>query len=261
MVNNGVMVVGGTYDSNNCGRFQLLDVNGRKCTIKFLDTENECVRTYWDAVLGEVFDKTKPIIQGIGFTGEGAHRPSLDRKHTQEYTIWRGMLTRCYTKKRDAKTNAYSGVTVCTDWHNYQNFAEWYINQPNYLKEGFLLDKDLTIFGSTLYSQDTCELIPSMLNTLFVGVFNNKDRIYPKGVSRSKRDGYYRFRVSDPIEKKCITNYGKDPIKLGLQYAKLKQEITNNVVDLYEKDLSKRIITNLRNNTESYLVSLMEGIK
>lgn len=39
------------------------------------------------------------------------------------YTIWRGMLHRCYNPKSKAHKNyGGRGITVCEHWHNYINF-------------------------------------------------------------------------------------------------------------------------------------------
>ena len=46
---------------------------------------------------------------------------------TEEYQIWQGMIKRCYNKELLAKEPAYLECEVCSDWCNYQIFAEWSI--------------------------------------------------------------------------------------------------------------------------------------
>ncbi|WAW11482.1 DNA-binding domain protein [Aeromonas phage vB_AceP_PAc] len=70
------------------------------------------------------------------------------------------MIRRCYTNKFPA----YIGCTVDEWWFNFQNFAEWYVGHKNYGKDGYHLDKDLTVIGNKVYSPETCDLIPATLN-------------------------------------------------------------------------------------------------
>lgn len=252
------MIVGGRYSSNNAGDFEVLDIFGRQCKIRFIDTGYETIKAYWDVKRGEVEDKLLKRVYGVGYVGGDIYLPSDNRKHNKEYSAWRDMLRRCYTEHGGNRTLSYSNVDCIEDWHNFQIFAEWYITQPNYGKADFELDKDLTLFGNKQYSPEVCELIPKELNSLFIGVFDNKSRPLPKGVSRSKRDGYYRVRLNNFISGKTINKYGKDPIVLGKIYAKLKQELTCEVVDIYFEYLSDRLKYNLINNTEKYLLKQLE---
>ena len=53
------------------------------------------------------------------------------------------------SKIKDYKNKTYIGCTVCEEWHNYQNFAQWheehYYEVPN---EIMCLDKDILIKGN-----------------------------------------------------------------------------------------------------------------
>ena len=80
---------------------------------------------------------------------------------------------------------SYEGCTIHDDWHNFQNFAEWY--EGNYV-EGYEVDKDLLFIGNKIYSEKTCVLVPQWLN-----VFANSDKSIrgdcPVGVSERKGKG------------------------------------------------------------------------
>lgn len=80
------------------------------------------------------------------------------------------MLRRCYDKEFQLKNKSYQGCTVCEEWHNFQNFAEWFYQ--NYF-DGACLDKDLLCCGNKTYSPDKCCLITRSLNSFLV-VNNNK---------------------------------------------------------------------------------------
>ena len=74
------------------------------------------------------FDLT---VHGVGYRGIGMY------KDERIYTRWVNMLKRCYSQFSDTY---YEDVFVNKNWHNFQNFAEWY--SENYV-EGFVLDKTL----------------------------------------------------------------------------------------------------------------------
>lgn len=101
-------------------------------------------------------DPYKPTVCGLGYLGEGIHLVSVNSKHTKAYSAWIGMLGRCYR-------GIYTGITVNPDWLNFQNFAQWHVD--NY-KEGFDLDKDILIPDNTEYSSDACVYIPTSLNAI-----------------------------------------------------------------------------------------------
>lgn len=45
---------------------------------------------------------------------------------TRLYTIWRGMLARCYNKRATNYTHyGKLGVIVCRSWHRFDRFAAW----------------------------------------------------------------------------------------------------------------------------------------
>ena len=45
------------------------------------------------------------------------------------YSIWAGMLTRCYNSKNpNYKRYGARGITVCEEWKNYLTFESWALN-------------------------------------------------------------------------------------------------------------------------------------
>ena len=159
--------VGDTFETKNNGGCTIV-CNLNLIIVTFNETGYTTKTSYSHLVNGLVKDKLKPTIAGIGYLGCGSHSSSEERSSdvTKMYSTWSGMLKRCY----DDKSKYYSnyggrGVTVCKFWHNYQNFGDWYIN--NY-KDGYVLDKDLTIIGSIVYSPKSCCFIPHKINTLIL---------------------------------------------------------------------------------------------
>jgi len=131
---------------------------------------------------GEVKNPYHKSVQGVGFLGEGKFKVSVKGKHTEAYKTWAGMLKRCYNEKSFLKHPTYKDVTVCEEWHNYQNFAEWF--EKNYIKN-WEIDKDILSLGDKTYSPDVCIFLPKALNSFlasrhssnmsgFTGVYQNK---------------------------------------------------------------------------------------
>jgi hypothetical protein len=110
-------------------------------------------------------DKMSPSMYGIGFIGDGNHKPSKNGKHTKVYARWKDMIARCYDEKLQAKKPTYKGCSVSKEWHNFQNFAEWY--HENYPADGkdYQLDKDHLVKGNKVYSPDTCCFLTPQENT------------------------------------------------------------------------------------------------
>ena len=100
---------------------------------------------------------------------------------TVVYSIWSGMLRRCYSDIELRKKPSYIGVTVCDEWHSLSNFKKWF--DDNYV-EGYQLDKDILANGtSKVYSPDTCCFIPAQLNAMLTK--RDRDRgDLPLGVTK-----------------------------------------------------------------------------
>lgn len=108
----------------------------------------------------KVKDKLAPCVKGVGAIGDGKYRKV---SHKNAYTKWTDMLCRCYSEQSLARSPAYIGVTVCDEWLNFQNFAQWYTDN---VIEGYEIDKDFMRNGNKVYSPSTCCFIPVVLNNL-----------------------------------------------------------------------------------------------
>ena len=135
---------------------------------------------------GEVNNPYFPTLLGVGFQGKGQYSPVIDKV---AYKMWSAMMTRAYCSKTKTRQPSYTGVTVCEEWHNFQNFAEWFYELGGYSK-GFQLDKDIVQKGNKLYSPNTCVLVPQEINKLFIVRGGNGS---PTGVYRRK--GRYEVKA------------------------------------------------------------------
>lgn len=113
----------------------------------------------------------------VGYIGEGKYKVSENSKHTKVYNTWNAMLQRSYSEKYHKKYPTYKDCTVCEEWHNFQNFAEWY--EDNYYEvdgEKMNLDKDILVKHNKIYSPDTCIFVPHIINMLFVKKDNDRGK-------------------------------------------------------------------------------------
>lgn len=160
--------IGKTFVSNNYGEFVVIDYkSSSSVTVKFTSTGFVTNTTTYQICNGQVKDKLKPNVHGIGFLGEGPHKASEKNKDSLEYRRWHSMIQRCYDEKYLDKKPTYRGCTVCDEWHNFQNFAEWFKkNHPSDGKE-YQVDKDIMFPGNRVYSPDTCMLVSLHENNSF----------------------------------------------------------------------------------------------
>lgn len=130
-----------------------------------------------------------PTILGVGMLGVG---PVTATSHRKLYTTWTNMLLRAYDIKYHEKQPTYRDVTVCDEWKNLQNFAEWYL--LNYI-DGYELDKDILGGGtSKVYSPETCLFIPNRLNTFMATKYSTNTSGY---VGVTKKGSKWTARTND----------------------------------------------------------------
>jgi hypothetical protein len=140
------------------------------------------------------YDKT---VYDIGYIGEGNYKAKINGEHTQQYKFWSSMMRRCYQEKSCERRNiTYEDKIVCMDWHNFQNFADWF--DDNYYEidnEVMQLDKDILYKGNKIYSPDNCIIVPLRINNLFTKS-DSKRGDYPIGVSYCKDTNSFKAYCS-----------------------------------------------------------------
>lgn len=133
-------------------------------------------------------------VRGVGYNLGGKYDSHNGKHPTDAYGVWSNMLARCYCQKTQQNQPTYVGVTVCDDWHNFQNFADWYYSQK-FKGKGYQLDKDLLLPNNKVYSPQVCCFVPKELNMLLL---NNPSRRgeYPQGVCYNKQKKRYQANIS-----------------------------------------------------------------
>lgn len=164
-------------------------INRGKIHIKHNDEHSHCMWTRKDAIeKGMVKNPYFRSVQGFGYFGVGKYVTIKDGARTVEYAAWVDMLVRCYSENYLKKYPSYLGCTVCEEWHNFQNFAEWYTREDEYGR-GYHLDKDILVKGNKIYSPDTCCLVPQEINKFFTSTGEKKNGL-PTGVTATKNNSF-----------------------------------------------------------------------
>lgn len=91
---------------------------------------------------------------------------------------WNDMMRRCYDNELHVIQPTYKNCCVCDEWHDFNNFLEWYNNNFPYHIENMgiklELDKDLLSEGECkIYSPDTCIFIPKKANGFTTNIQRN----------------------------------------------------------------------------------------
>ena len=135
-------------------------------------------------------NRHSPTVGGVGFLGGTTYN---SRDHRTPYFVWVGMLKRCYDLEHQSKHPTYDGCSVVDEWHNFQNFAQWFEqNKPEISNSKLELDKDL--FSDSLrgkvYGPETCCIIPRELNSKLKfaenmnGMWKSNDKMFVVSVSK-----------------------------------------------------------------------------
>lgn len=182
---------------------------------------------------------------GVGYMGCGKYN-SKDNKKVHQ--AWSNMLRRCYcTDYREYHLYGGRGVTVCDEWHNFQNFADWYT--CNY-KEGYVLDKDLKGDGK-VYSSSQCILIPAIINSFITNNEGRKGNNLYTGVYTS----YHKYKAQCCQLDKVVKYLGSHDTP----------EIAYSVYEKEKIRLAKILATDLKDVIEeevyNYLINFDKHIR
>lgn len=152
--------------------------------------------TYGQFLNGEIKNPFDKSVFGAGYIGVGDCICKTNNVYCKEYIAWSEMLRRCYAPNADKKWPTYANCTVCDEWHNFQNFSQWYSEHWYETAENKLyVDKDILYKGNKIYSPKTCLLVPARINTLIVAHQGGRGE-YPLGVSYNKARKKYEVQLT-----------------------------------------------------------------
>ena len=173
-------------------------------------------------------------VYGVGHIGFGKYKAG-----TMCYKKWQSMLQRCYDPSFQERNPQYMGCTVNSEWHNFQNFAEWFNSQ--YCEHLWELDKDLLYKGNKIYSKENCCLVPKEINNLILT--NNKSRgSLPIGVTWHKKRQVYVAQCTyhdNGVRKNKWLYEGSSPEVAFSAYKNFKEGIFKLCAEKYVDKISK----------------------
>lgn len=163
-------------------------------------------------------------IYGVGINDyEGKVR--TNGKTLRSYQCWKGLLSRCYSKKSKAyKTYGAKGVYVCDEWLLFSNFKKWY--DENYI-EGYQIDKDklnvTDINGNKYYSPESCCFI------------SQQDNLKEMQLRLTEDSKVYETK---PVERKGFKYHCKAHGKNFEDFVEIKSEIKKHYLYFYKASQS-----------------------
>lgn len=180
---------------------------------------------------------------GIGYFGIGEYPHSHQSKD-----MWIQMIHRVYDEKKIKSRPTYKECNICEEWHNFQNFAKWYDDNYYQVEDYQMhLDKDILVKNNKTYSPETCLIVPSIINALFVKRQNLRGEC-PIGVSRRKDTNKYRvsftksFENGNRIQTKRV-NYGQYdiPEEAFYIYKIEKEKYLKEVAEYYKDSIPNKV--------------------
>lgn len=204
--------------------------NNRDIDVEFEDGFVVKNRIYQDFKKGEIKNLYYPEVYGVGYIGSGEYNSGVNGRQTEEYQKWSHMLTRAYNPYYINKYPTYKDAIVCSEWHNFQNFAKFY-NENVWSEDCTYLDKDILIKNNKVYSPETCILVDNRINVLFIKSDSKRGKL-PIGVSYHKSSGSYVAQCNEEGFRKhlgCFTT----PLEAFLAYKSFKENYIKEVADEY----------------------------
>lgn len=231
--------VGSLYKTHNFGNLIIIKyVSSREVYAKFVDTGYEVKTTMQQLLKGNINDRLKPTVFGVGVIGECLTVDSCGNR-LKEYQVWKGMLERCYSDKFQAKKPTYKGCIVSENFVCYPYFKKWCNKQIGFDQVGWHLDKDILSKGNKVYSEDTCCFVPQEINSLLVRSNATRGK-YPLGVSYLTRLGMFEASVSLGGRNKRIGRF-YNAQEAFYAYKEAKESYIKEVANKWEDRIDPRV--------------------
>lgn len=154
----------------------------------------------------------------------------------RHYVRWQTLLHRCLTEGVGLlNTRYYFGTcTISEEFQYFSEYRQWEKSQlANQVNSRFLaLDKDIIIPGNTIYSKETCCLVPKYVNTSLLLSDRSRGEL-PVGVTRGSRTCVASISVGG-VRK--VLGSGKDPIHLHTLWQREKIKAILYTIERYRGD-------------------------
>ena len=238
--------VGKICKSKSSGDFKILKYNGSKdVVIQFLKTGFETIVQLGNIKSGKVKDPYTPSVYGVGVSGT-KYLISEGDVLTKEYTLWVGMLQRCYSDTSKKKNPTYIDCEVSDKFKSYEYFYEWCNEQISFGVDGFELDKDLLVKGNKVYSEDSCIFIPKDINLLLTKCEASRGK-HLIGVSWSNTNNAFVAMVRKNKGKSEYLGHFKTELEAFNAYKKAKENYLKEQANKYKSQIDLRAYNALMN--------------
>ncbi len=191
------------------------------------------------------------LVSGIGIN-DVDYKVAITRNGKQIwmcpfYRRWRDMLNRAGLKWQTAHPS-YAGTDVCKDWIYLSKFKMWLESHEFETFDGLDLDKDILVKGNSIYSPETCALVPQWLNKLLVGCERSEDSYL--GVYYKKKNKLCINELSKPYYAQIHSIDSTNQIWLGAyttpqEAHKVWQLEKQNRLKWLLKNFAQRAVTDL----------------
>lgn len=189
---NGPIVITEIKDSHNI-RICFLE-HPCEIVVRVVQIRNKMIR-----------NPMRPSTCGVGYPGIGKHVSKIKGICNPVHRVWSNMFFRVYAPATEDIARVYAGTSIHSDWHNFQNFAEWYHQQIDHfgeVKHKWHLDKDFLVPGNRVYGPHTCCLLPQEVNELLTDSAHARGE-YPMGVNfRRTKSGTFEAQCKTPGSNK-----------------------------------------------------------
>ena len=242
-------LIGKEFETNNCGKCFIIDYKGVNDVTVIFHQPFCIVKCYMSQLRsGELNNPMKPTYCNKGYIGLGKYNSKKDKL---VYKHWTGLITRAFNVNWKNRSPSYECVTVCDEWLNFQNFAEWCYKQEFFgFKDekgnSYQLDKDVLVKGSKIYSPETCSFVPCKINSLLVRGEKYRGNL-PIGVYYNKKVGKLIALISDEKGKRTHLGCFDEPLEAFLAYKKAKEAFIKCVAERYKSVVDSRVYDTLIN--------------
>lgn len=245
---NKVKYESAVFPTHSYGEVIVLNyINNRKITVQFLDTLTTVDVRLVDLQRGQIKDHAKPSVCGVGIYDVNRN---ISETKTREYSLWVGVLKRCYANISREYDTSYLDCSVSDTFKYYSRFKKWCSQQAGFhykdsLGKPFQLDKDILVKGNKVYSEYTCCFVPQEINLSLINCKSVRG-IFPVGVHQNKRNGKYRAAYSTKEGKVNLGQY--DTPELAFQaYKQAKEDYIKALANKWKDQIDQHTYEALMN--------------
>lgn len=227
-------LVGRVFITNQNYRIEIIEYfSSKNISIKFdcgLVLKN---KKFSEIKKGEINYPYNKSVAEIGYLGIGKY--SI-KKDYYIYKVWLEILSRCYGESHLKRKPIYRDKTVCEEWHNFQNFAQWM--EDNYnpkIMQGWQISMNIIVKNNKTHNSINSYFVPPDIRNLFINYSSRVRGDYPIGVAKHS-SGLF----SSKFQKKII-GYFKIPEEAFQAYKQAKEQHIKEVADKWKDQIDPRV--------------------